>query len=79
MATKSPELQCSGAPTDLGSDAYHGPCPAKGDPRHRYVCTAYAVDVAKLPVAPEASGAMVISVARDRLLGKAVFISHYGR
>jgi len=65
--------------TDLGTDAYHGPCPAKGDPPHRYVFTVYAVNVAKLPVAPEASGAMVTSVVQDHLLGKAVFVAHYGR
>jgi Raf kinase inhibitor-like YbhB/YbcL family protein len=65
--------------TDLGTDAYHGPCPAKGDPPHRYVFTVYALSVAKLPVAPEASGAMVTSVAQDHLLGKAVFVAHYGR
>lgn len=65
--------------TDLGTDAYHGPCPAKGDPPHRYVFTVYALNVAKLPVAPESSGAMVTSVVQDHLLGKAVFIAHYGR
>ena len=65
--------------TDLGTDAYHGPCPAKGDPPHRYVFTVYALNVARLPVPAEASGAMVTSVAQDHLLGKAVFIAHYGR
>jgi Raf kinase inhibitor-like YbhB/YbcL family protein len=65
--------------TDLGTDAYHGPCPAKGDPPHRYVFTVYALNVAKLPVAPESSGAMVTSVVQDHLLGKAVFVAHYGR
>jgi Raf kinase inhibitor-like YbhB/YbcL family protein len=65
--------------TDLGTDAYHGPCPAKGDPPHRYVFTVYALDIAKLPVAPEASGAMVTSVAQDHLLAKAVLVAHYGR
>jgi Raf kinase inhibitor-like YbhB/YbcL family protein len=65
--------------TDLGTDAYHGPCPAKGDPPHRYVFTVYAVNVAKLPVAAESSGAMVTSVVQDHLLGKAVFVAHYGR
>jgi hypothetical protein len=65
--------------TDLGTDAYHGPCPTKGDPPHRYVFTVYAVNVAKLPVAPESSGAMVTSVVQDHLLGKAVFVAHYGR
>jgi Raf kinase inhibitor-like YbhB/YbcL family protein len=65
--------------TDLGEDAYHGPCPAKGDPPHRYVFTIYALNVAKLPVAADPSGAMVTSVAQDHLLGKAVFVAHYGR
>lgn len=65
--------------SDLGEDAYHGPCPAAGDPPHRYVFTVYALNVAKLPVAPESSGAMVTSVVQDHLLAKAVFIAHYGR
>jgi len=65
--------------TDLGEDAYHGPCPAKGDPPHRYVFTVYALNVAKLPVAADSSGAMVTSIAQDHLLGKAVFVAHYGR
>ena len=65
--------------TDLGTDAYHGPCPAKGDPPHRYVFTVYALNVAKLPVPPEASGAMVTSVVQEHLLAKAVFVAHYGR
>jgi Raf kinase inhibitor-like YbhB/YbcL family protein len=65
--------------SDLGEDAYHGPCPAAGDPPHRYVFTLYALDVEKLPVAAESSGGMVTSVVQDHLLGKAVFIAHYGR
>jgi Raf kinase inhibitor-like YbhB/YbcL family protein len=65
--------------SDLGEDAYHGPCPAAGDPPHRYVFTLYALDVDKLPVAPDSSGGMVTSVVQDHLLGKAVFIAHYGR
>lgn len=65
--------------TDLGTAAYHGPCPAKGDPPHRYVFTLYALSVATLPVAAEASGAMVTSTAQDSLLGKATFVAHYGR
>jgi Raf kinase inhibitor-like YbhB/YbcL family protein len=65
--------------TDLGADAYHGPCPAKGDPPHRYVFTVYALNVAKLPVPPDSSGAMVTSIVQEHLLGKAVFVAHYGR
>jgi len=65
--------------TDLGNDAYHGPCPDKGDPPHRYTFTIYALSVAKLDVPPSSSGAMVVSTAQDHLLGKAVFVAHYGR
>jgi len=52
---------------------------AKGDPPHRYVFTIYALNVAKLPVAADSSGTMVTSIAQDHLLGKAVFVAHYGR
>jgi Raf kinase inhibitor-like YbhB/YbcL family protein len=65
--------------TDLGNDAYHGPCPDKGEPPHRYTFTIYALSVEKLDVPPDSSGAMVVSTAKDHLLGKAVFIAHYGR
>jgi Raf kinase inhibitor-like YbhB/YbcL family protein len=41
--------------TDLGNLANHGPCPAKGDPPHRYVFTIYALSVATLPVDAGAS------------------------
>jgi hypothetical protein len=65
--------------TDLGNLAYHGPCPDKGDPAHRYVFTLYALKVAKLPVKPGAPAAMVVSTANENVLGKAVFEAHYGR
>ena len=65
--------------TDLGNDAYHGPCPDKGQPPHHYKFTIYALSVEKLDVPPEASGAMVTSTAKESVLGKAVFIARYGR
>jgi Raf kinase inhibitor-like YbhB/YbcL family protein len=65
--------------TDLGNDAHHGPCPDKGDPPHRYTFTVYALSVEKLDVPADSSGAMVVSTAKEHLLGKAVFIAHYGR
>ena len=30
--------------TDLGNDAYHGPCPDKGEPPHRYTFTVVCVE-----------------------------------
>jgi Raf kinase inhibitor-like YbhB/YbcL family protein len=65
--------------TDLGNDAYLGPCPDKGDRPHRYTFTIYALSVEKLDVPADSSGAMVVSTANDHLLGKAVFIVRYGR
>ncbi len=65
--------------SDLGEDAYHGPCPDKGDPPHRYTFTVYALNVDKLDVAADPSGAMVTSTAKEHLLAKAVLIAHYGR
>jgi Raf kinase inhibitor-like YbhB/YbcL family protein len=65
--------------TDLGNDAYHGPCPDKGDPPHRYTFTVYALSVDKLDVPADSSGAIVVSTAKEHLLGKAVFVAHYGR
>ncbi|HWS67559.1 MAG TPA: hypothetical protein VN325_32730 [Steroidobacteraceae bacterium] len=52
-------LQALQGRSDLGTEAYHGACPAKGDPSHRYVFTIYALNMAKLPVSPGASGAKV--------------------
>jgi phosphatidylethanolamine-binding protein (PEBP) family uncharacterized protein len=39
----------------------------------------YALSVEKLDVPPDSSGAMVVSTAKEHLLGKAVFVAHYGR
>lgn len=41
--------------------------------------TIYALSVAKLDVTAESSGAMVTSTVKEHLLGKAVFVAHYGR
>ncbi len=65
--------------SDLGEDAYHGPCPNTGESPHRYVFTVYALNVEKLSVPADSSGAMVTSTLQEHLLAKAVFVAHYGR
>ena len=65
--------------SDLGTDAYHGPCPDVGDPAHHYVITIYALSVDKLPVPPEASGAMVSYTARGVTLASARLVGRYQR
>jgi Raf kinase inhibitor-like YbhB/YbcL family protein len=44
--------------TDFGSQSYGGPCPPPG-PAHRYIVTVYAVDVPKLELGPDTSGALL--------------------
>lgn len=65
--------------TDLGNAAYHGPCPAAGDPPHRYTFTLYALDVATLDVPPAASGAMVTLVAGEHVLAQTTLVLRHGR
>jgi Raf kinase inhibitor-like YbhB/YbcL family protein len=64
--------------SDLGTAAYHGPCPAAGE-SHRYVFTIYALKADKLPVEPDASAAMVRFVLNDLILGSATFSAIYAR
>jgi Raf kinase inhibitor-like YbhB/YbcL family protein len=65
--------------TDMSQDGYHGPCPDKGQPPHRYQITVYALSVDRLPVPTEASGAMVTWTAHDFTLAKATLTARYGR
>jgi phosphatidylethanolamine-binding protein (PEBP) family uncharacterized protein len=43
------------------------------------VFTVYALDVAKLDVPADSSGAMVTSMAQEHVIGKAVLVAHYAR
>ena len=56
--------------TDLGNDAYHGPCPDKGDPPHRYTFTVYALSIEKLDVPADSSGAMVCRPLKNICWGR---------
>jgi Raf kinase inhibitor-like YbhB/YbcL family protein len=58
--------------SDLGTAAYHGPCPEPGQ-SHRYVFTVYALKIDKLPVERAATPAMVRFVLNDFILGEAAF------
>jgi phosphatidylethanolamine-binding protein (PEBP) family uncharacterized protein len=63
--------------SDRGS--YHGPWPEQRGPPHRDTFTIYALNVAMQPVPADSTGDMVTSIAQEHLLGKAVFVAHYGR
>ena len=65
--------------TDFGAPGYGGPCPPMGDKPHRYVLTLYALDVDKLDVPDDASGALVGFNLHAHALSQASMTAQYGR
>ncbi len=65
--------------TDFGKPGYGGACPPKGDKPHHYILTVYALDVAKLDLNSEASGAMVGYYLKQHTLAKDSLTVTYGR
>ena len=64
--------------TDFGAPGYGGPCPPPGKP-HRYVFSLYALDIDKMDVPNDASGALVGFNIGAHTVGKAVITAQYGR
>ena len=64
--------------TDFGAPGYGGPCPPPGKP-HRYVVTLYALDIDKMDVPNDASGALVGFNIGAHTLAKAAITAQYGR
>lgn len=63
---------------DSGQPGYSGACPPPG-PAHRYIFTLYALDVAALPLTPDASGALVGGMIHRHKIARAAMILHYAR
>ena len=66
-------------PTDFGSPGYGGPCPPPGDKPHRYVFTLYALDVSRLTVGVNPTGAMLSYLAKNHTLAQTQLVGFYGR
>jgi Raf kinase inhibitor-like YbhB/YbcL family protein len=64
--------------TDFGAPGYGGPCPPPGKP-HRYVISLTALDIDKLPVPDDASGALVGFNVGAHSLAKGTITAQYGR
>lgn len=64
---------------DAGVPGYFGPCPPMGDPAHRYVITIFAVNVPKLAIDANTSGAVVGFNLHFHTLAKASVTYKYGR
>ena len=64
---------------DFGQSAYGGACPPAGDPPHHYVFTVWALNIARLPLQANASGAMVGFLLHQHGIGTATLTLRYGR
>lgn len=61
---------------DAGSVGYIGACPPKGNGRHRYQFTIYALDVDKLPVPPGTTPAIIRFTIYKHAISKATIIGY---
>jgi hypothetical protein len=65
--------------SDYGMAGYGGPCPPKGDGKHRYVFTVYALDVEKLEGASEKlHGATLVFTMRGHVLAQGSLTGKFG-
>ncbi len=67
------------ARTDFGTSGYGGACPPAGSPHHHYQFTVWALDVDHLPLASDATGAMLGFNLHAHVLAKAKLTVVYGR
>ena len=65
--------------TSYGAPGFGGACPPVGDKPHRYVITAYALDVEKLGIDGKATPALAGYMLNAHALAKASVILYYGR
>jgi Raf kinase inhibitor-like YbhB/YbcL family protein len=64
---------------DYGTPAWGGVCPPPGDKPHRYIFTVYALKADKLDIPTDATAALAGFMINANQIGKASFISKYGR
>jgi Raf kinase inhibitor-like YbhB/YbcL family protein len=65
--------------TDYGKADYGGACPPVGNKAHRYIFTVWALNIDKLPLNADASGAMVGYYLNQHVIKKASMTAYYER
>jgi Raf kinase inhibitor-like YbhB/YbcL family protein len=65
--------------TDYGKPGFGGACPPAGNKPRHYILTVQALDVDKLPLEADASGALADFHINAHSLGKASITATYGR
>lgn len=61
---------------DSGAKGFLGACPPKGDKRHRYQFTVYALDVEKLPLSENAASPIIRFVLYKHIIGRATVTAY---
>ncbi|HLX54575.1 MAG TPA: YbhB/YbcL family Raf kinase inhibitor-like protein, partial [Aquella sp.] len=61
---------------DGGAKGYIGACPPKGDNRHRYQFTIYAIDVDKLPIPANATTPIIRFILNKHVISKATITAY---
>ena len=62
--------------TDFGQSKYGGPCPPQGKP-HRYIVTAYALDIPHIDVSPASNPALVAFQMHGKIIARARYVATY--
>jgi Raf kinase inhibitor-like YbhB/YbcL family protein len=68
-----------GGLNDAGTKLYFGPCPLRGDPPHRYVFTAYALDLAPGRLRPGLTRPALLHAIAGHTLAQATITGRFGR
>jgi len=65
--------------TDYGTSEFGGACPPKGDKPHRYIFTIYALDIEKIDLDKNTSGAKIGFFLNKHAIDKAAITAKYSR
>lgn len=65
--------------TSYGASGFGGACPPKGDKPHRYIFTAYALDIEKIEQNAGARPELIGFFLNSHALAKASLMAYYGR
>jgi Raf kinase inhibitor-like YbhB/YbcL family protein len=67
------------ARNDFGDSRFDGACPPAGDAPHHYQLTAWALDVARLPVTSRTTGPQILRLLKAHALATTRLTARYGR
>ncbi len=65
--------------TSYGSKGFGGACPPAGDKPHRYIFTAYALDIEKIDQSADARPELIGFFLNSHAIAKASIMAYYGR